>query len=128
MKQVAWAPTGYSLPIEFLAVRIQPGMVTHSQWWEALSNRVSAMAVKATPEEIKMAFQEMEMFPSPPEDPNEVGQFLVENNENLWSAVNLQSLEGNPFPQEATNQQEAEEVVEMYLLEWVAQAAPMVRG
>lgn len=119
MALVAWAPSGYSVPMELLAVKIKPGQVTELQWWEALSDRVSDLAVVAGPEAVASAFSYLEM-PAGPGEPEETGQYLVLGNWNLKTHLSLALMDESPFPATVGEpSEEAKEALEIDFQDWV---------
>lgn len=126
---VAWAPEGYSAPIELIAVMINPGQeVTHKAWIEALSDRVTNLVnQESNPER---AVQEAcQMLDLPIEDnPNQAGEALVKNNLNLLTHLNLAVMDSDPFPARVSEPRpEIKQALEQTnLASWVEQALSMV--
>lgn len=124
MTLVAWAPKGYSAPIELIAVKIKPGRVTERDWREALSDRVSQLAIKE-PESLPMACRALDVPMT--EELYQAGQSLVLHNLVLIQALDLNLIGDNPFPATVGEpSQEAQEALELTLGEWVAHALSMV--
>jgi len=121
----AWAPIGYSAPIELLAVKIRPGRVTEREWWEALSERVSELAMDASPHELRAAFNILDV---PGTEPSVAGQSLVLHNLNLMTHLNLAVIDESPWPAKVTdNDPEIQEILEnQTLLDWVDHAWSLV--
>lgn len=122
---VAWAPKGYSAPIELTAVRLLPGQVTERQWWEALADRVAELAMNEGEEVVAQACRLLDVPMT--NRIEEVGQSLVLYNSRLKTALNLAAYEGIPFPAIVNEpSQEAEDALEVTLLEWVDHALSTV--
>lgn len=125
MALVAWAPKGYAAPMELLVAKLPPGRVTEREWWEALSDRVSELAVKAGQEETQAAFQAL----GTPGTARlqEAGQFLVLHNLVLMQELDLHQ-DSKPFP--ATVGEPTAEATEalqnVTLMGWVEQALSLV--
>ena len=123
VKLVAWAPKGLSP--ELTAVRLPPGKVTERDWWEALADRVSDLAVAAGEEETQAACNALNVPMT--EELYQVGQSLVLHNLVLMQALDLIMAEGNPFPATVGEpSQEAKDALELNLTEWVDQALSVV--
>lgn len=127
MTLVAWAPTGYSAPIELIAVKIKQGKVTELEWLEALSDRVSQLARDAGEQQTMMACNELNVPMT--EELYQAGQSLVLHNLVLLTNLNLAVIDENPFPAIVDGpNEEAEEALELTLGEWVGHALSMVSG
>ncbi len=125
MALVAWSPQGYLAPMELLAAKVPAGQITKRQWWEALADRVTQMAIEAGPEMTAWACRVLDLPET--DDPTEAGEFLVMGNLNLRTHLNCAILDGEPFPATATEQQEARAAIEETDLEtWTDLAASMV--
>lgn len=126
MALVAWSPEGYLAPTTLLAVMLPPGPVTERQWWEALADRVTKMAVEAGPEATLQACRDLGL----PEtnNPKEAGQFLVLGNLNLRTHLNCAVIDEDPFPATVGERdQEAHEIIKETDLEtWVESALSLV--
>jgi hypothetical protein len=96
-REVAWMPKQIMAPAELLVVRVKPGVISEEQWWDALSDRVRAMAVAAGPEATSQASRTLGMDVAWTSDPNEAGQCLVEGNWNLRTHLKL-AIQENEFP------------------------------
>lgn len=98
MTLVAWYPSAMMASPELTAVMIKPGVVTHSDWIDALADRVTGMAQAAeNPQKaVECACRYLEI-PACQSDPSQAGQFLVSAN---WRLIdNLGYLhEGAPYP------------------------------
>lgn len=96
MTLVAWYPSAMMASPELTAVMIKPGVVTHSDWIDALADRVTGMAQAAeNPQKaVECACRYLEI-PACQSDPSQAGQFLVSAN---WRLIdNLGYLhEGGP--------------------------------
>jgi hypothetical protein len=124
MALVAWAPTGYNVPMEMLVAKLPPGKVTERQWWEALSDRISEMAVKAGDEAVTRACQALDL--PGPENLQETGQFLVMHNLNLMTHLQLLQYK-NPFPATVGEPTpEMKDALKTTLDEWVQMVEPLV--
>ncbi len=125
MALVAWAPKGMSAPIELTAVRIKPGKVTRNQWLDALANRVTDLAMKSAPEETAQACRYLGLPVT--DNPREAGLFLVLENLNLQTNLNLSIQDKNPFPATVGEpSQDAKDALQLNLMEWVDLASSMV--
>lgn len=124
---VAWAPSGLSAPVELTAVRLPPGTATESQWWQALSERVSAMAKQAGEEQVRWACRVLGSDVGMAETTSEAGQVLVEGNLNLRTHLNLAVLDRSPFPASVSEPDPylEEVLVEVDLEAWVELARSM---
>ena len=80
MSLIAWSPQG-AIPPKLVGVMIKAGAVTHKDWLEALSDRVSKMATEAGSEVTAQACQMLGVPTT--SNPQEAGQFLLEGNWNL---------------------------------------------
>ncbi len=124
MALVAWAPQGISAPLELLAVKIQPGPVTRREWLEALADRVTQMATEE-PEYLPQACKALGLQET--DKPREAGQFLVLDNLELQTNLNLAVLDQYPFPATASNNPEAKQALEETNLQsWVESALSLV--
>lgn len=123
---VAWCPTGIDEVLG--SVLIQRGEINESQWWDALSDRVTRLAMQE-PDPVKAVkwatnLMEVETFGAvtTTADPRQAGGCLVDGNwklrENLKVYMNRYE---RPFPAEAvTDNLEIREVIEGTNLEqWV---------
>jgi hypothetical protein len=96
-RRVAWRPKGMLAPPELVAVMLPPGRVTEAQWWDALADRVRAMATTAGPEATYTACRTLGMDVAWTSEPGEAGQCLVEGNWNLRTHLTL-AMGDNQFP------------------------------
>lgn len=125
MTLVAWAPMGYSAPIELIAVKIKTGQVTEREWWEALSDRVNDLAIDAGEEQTRIACNELNVPMT--EEIYQAGQSLVLHNLVLLTNLNLAVIDENPFPATVGEpNEEAQEALELTLEEWLGYALSMV--
>lgn len=126
MYQIAWSPEGICAPIELIAVLVNAGPITERQWWEALSDRVTKMAMHEDPALTLWACRALGTDVGCTDNPREAGQYLVEGNLNLRTHLTLAAYDGDPFPAIAAEQQEAREAIEACDLEmWVDLARSM---
>ena len=124
MALVAWAPKGYEAPLELIAVKIKPGQVTKAQWWEALSDRIADLAMKAGEKETAQACRMLGVPMT--ERLEEVGQSLVLNNLQLLTSLNLAMPEHDPFPATVGEpSQEMKDALSLDLMDWVELASSM---
>ena len=122
---VAWAPQGYSAPIELIAVRIKQGKVTEREWWEALSDRVSQLAIEAGEGQTMAACNALDVPMT--EELYQAGQSLVLHNLVLIQALDLNLIDENPVPAVVSeSSEEAEEALTLTLGEWAGHALSMV--
>ena len=125
MTLVAWAPTGYSAPIEQIAVKIKQGGVTEREWREALSDRVSQLAIEAGEDQTMAACNALDVPMT--DELYQAGQSLVLHNLMLMQALDLNLIGKNPFPaMVSVSNEEAEEALTLTLGEWAGQALSMV--
>jgi hypothetical protein len=115
-----------SAPLELLAVRISPGLVTEKEWLEALADRVQELAEKAGPKASRQASKALGM---PGGDPEDAGQNLVLGNWNLQEFLRAAVIDKKVFPAKAEYDPEALKALqETNLQEWVDLAASQVSG
>ena len=126
-QRVAWSPPGISAPIELLAVMIPPGQVTERQWLEALGDRVTQMVLD-DPQPEAAAEDVARMLDRPtPDSPQAAGEYLVTENFNLRTHLNLATEGLGPFPGQASEMPEAREAIEQTdLWLWADIASSMV--
>lgn len=125
MALVAWAPEGYNAPVELLAVKIKPGKVTEREWREALSDRISALAIKEGEQTTALACRELNV--PMVEELYQAGQSLVLHNLVLRQALDLNLIGKNPFPSTVGEpDQEVKDALELSLMDWVDQALSLV--
>ncbi len=125
MALVAWSPEGYLAPTTLLAVMLPPGPVTERQWWEALADRVTKMAVEAGIEATEEACQMLDL--AMPNEPEEAGQFLVLGNLNLLTHLDCAVIDKEPFPATVSHNPDAQEAIEESdLMMWTELARIMV--
>jgi hypothetical protein len=112
LEMLAWAPSGITAPIELTAVWIRAGLVTEQAWWQALSDRVTELAMQATRDEILRANSALGSDVASIKEPQAAGQVLVEGNLNLRTWISLSVLDESPFPaQVLESDPEAEEAL-----------------
>ena len=122
---MAWSPQGYLAPMELLAAKVPAGPITERQWWEALADRVTEMAIKAGPEATVLACRALEMPET--DEPKEAGEFLVLHNLNLRTHLDCAIIDKDPFPATAKAQPDAMEAIEEMDLEmWTELAVSMI--
>lgn len=127
MKKVAWAPPGVSADWALIAVFVRPGPITRRQWFEALAERVTDMAVNEQPSLTKWASRALGNDVGYTEDPEEAGQFFVDGNWNLREHLSLVMFEGDPFPCVASENFDARNAIEECDFEyWVELARAFV--
>ena len=126
MAMVAWSPNQSSAPMELIAVMVNPGTVTRRLWLEALSDRVSKMAMEAPEGSVQQACAMMGLPTT--DSPDEAGQYLVEGNLNLQTHMDL-SMEAE-FPMKAAmqNPEVKQAIEETDLMSWAELASSMVSG
>ena len=98
MALVAWAPEGYSAPIELIAVKIKQGEVTQREWLEALADRVSRMALAEVDPDGAAVWAIRFLDLPETGNPRYLGQALVTDNWNLLEHFNLAVIDECPFP------------------------------
>ena len=98
MSLIAWAPKGMQVPVELTAVMIKPGKVTHSDWIDALADRVTGMAQAAeNPQKATLIACRSLDLPTT-DDPTMAGEYLVKGNLNLIEHLSLSVIDKEPFP------------------------------
>ena len=97
--KVAWQPKG-PVEIGLVAVRIRLGDITEEMWLQALSDRVSEMALAESDPIAAVRAAAWKMNCLAPHSPKDAGQFLVKGNWALHEHFTNQmmSSEGPPFP------------------------------
>jgi hypothetical protein len=127
LREVAWMPKQIVAPAELLVVRVQPGVITEQQWWDALSDRVRAMAIAAGPEATSHASRTLGMDVAWTSDPNEAGQCLVGGNWNLRTHLTL-AMQEDEFPAivKEDDADAVEAIEETDLQSWAELAAAQV--
>lgn len=97
MLTIPWSPPGLSP--QLAAVSVPPGNLTEAAWWAALSDRVSALVAKAPNPEGAASLAAQALGTPEPENPLAAGEFLVQHNLELRTALDLQvHAEKSPFP------------------------------
>ena len=98
--KVAWRPKG-SVEIGLVAVRIRPGDITEVMWLQALSDRVSEMALAESDPIAAVRAAAWKMDCLAPRSPEDAGQFLVKGNWALHEHFKNQmnSSDGAAFPE-----------------------------
>lgn len=130
-KMVAFSPERILAPIGLLAVMVPIGVVTHKIWKEALSNRIWDMVDReANPKEA--AAQACMVLDCPHcDEPNQLGQFIVEGNLNLMTWINNSIIsEEDPFSAHATedNAEALKAIRSTNLKTWVRYAQQLMTG
>lgn len=106
MALVAWTPKGMQAPVELTAVMIKPGEVTHSDWTDALADRVTGMA-QAAKNPQKATLIACQSFDLPTtDDPTMAGEYLVKGNLNLIEHFACSVYDDEPFPTSLTEEDE----------------------
>ena len=107
--------------MELTAVLVKAGEITEQAWLNALSDRVTQMAIESDnpAQETEQACRYLGLPAT--DNPQEAGQFLVEGNWNLQTFLTL-AME-NPFPMIAKESQEARQAIEETELESWAELA-----
>jgi hypothetical protein len=102
MKLVAWNPD-LAAPPELTGVFLKPGQVSHKEWVEALSERVTELAMKENdPQKASdLACQKLEL---PLVESSQLGENLVTNNLDLLTNLNVTILNQNPWPSQVQEQ------------------------
>jgi hypothetical protein len=117
-------PEGISAPAGLIAVMVPAGPITERQWWEALADRVSELAVEAGQQAAQEACDLLNL--ASPEEPQETGQFLILGNLNLLTHLDL-ATDKSPWPAVAApSKQAAEAIAETDLATWADLASSMV--
>ena len=122
---IAWYPDKIAAPAELTAVLVKPGQVSRAQWVEALSDRVSSLALKEE-NPLEAANLACQMLDLPPvENPNQLGDALVRYNLDLLTNLNV--ADNNQFPVKAAPKEEAKQALkEVDLQSWVELALSQV--
>jgi hypothetical protein len=126
MKKVAWAPFGISAELELIAVMVQPGNITETQWIDALADRVTEMAIQEKPVLTSWACHALGTDVGDTDNPRHAGRYLVSGNFNLREHFSVAMYDGNPFPCVAEEKENARHAIENSDLElWVELARAM---
>ena len=124
--QVAWYPEKMSAPAELTSVKLPQGKVSQAQWVDALSDRVSSLALKEE-DPLKAANEACKQLNLPPVDnANQLGDALVKNNLELLTYLNVSQLE-NQFPAQVKPSEDAKQALkDVNLPSWVELALSQV--
>lgn len=99
---ISWSPKGLLVPTGLVAVYVKPGEITESIWLNALSNRVTKMALESDdPEQAtflacKLMGEYLGYFTD--DNPHQAGQILVEDNWTLQEYIRVSVIDKDPFP------------------------------
>ena len=124
---LAWYPERMACPPELTSVSLPQGTVSQNQWVNALADRVVKMVLKEpNPQEsanqacLKMALANVD-------NPNQLGQVLVNDNLDLLTNLNVAAIE-DPFPAklEESNPVAEKALEETSLAQWVDLALSQV--
>lgn len=126
--KVAWAPPGISAELELVAVWVKPGPITRGQWLDALSDRVTDMAMQKDPDLTEGACRVFGTDVGCAYNPSEAGQFLVEGNWNLKTHLSLAMHDGDPFPCVAAEDEDARAAIENCDFEYWVELAHSMTG
>lgn len=122
---IDWYPEKIAAPAELTAVSVKPGQVSRAQWVEALSDRVSSLALE---EEDPLAAANLacQMLNLPMvDDANQLGDALVRYNLDLLTNLNV--ADSNQFPATASPKPEAKQALkDVDLQTWVELALSQV--
>jgi hypothetical protein len=127
-KKVAWSPPNISAETALVAVMVPPGALTGGQWWEALADRITDMAVQEDdPGVVVWACKVLGDHVGMTDDPREAGQFLVSGNLNLRTHLTL-AMRDEVFPAmvEHSSQHALDAIDECDFALWVELAAAQV--
>ena len=125
MKQIAWYPN-LSAPVELTSVLLPQGQVSHKGWVLALSDRVNDLVLKEK-DPLKSANEACLLLNLPSVDePNQLGEALVQQNLNLLTYLNLAELEDNPYKKAEEKPEARKALEEVNLAQWVDLAAAQV--
>lgn len=93
-------------PVELTAVMIKPGVVTQSNWIDALADRVTRMAQAAkNPQKATLIACRSLDLPTT-DDPTMAGEYLVKGNLNLIEHFACSVYDEEPFPSTLTKDDE----------------------
>lgn len=96
---VAWCPPGTDP--ELTAVLLPKGEVTESQWWAALSDRVTSLVMQQERPLRSALWAARALGTTYPEEANRAGEDLVQHNLELRTALTLDMMrDEDPFPAE----------------------------
>ena len=127
MEKVAWAPPGVSADEALIAVLVRPGLITQRQWFDAIADRVTDMAINEQPYLTKWASRVFGNDAGYTDDPAEAGQFFVDGNWNLKQHLSLAMFDGDLFPCVASENVDARKAIEECDFEyWVELASTFV--
>ena len=134
MKLVAFYPSCYNVPTELLAAKVPAGLVTESDWREALSDRLIDLALNEPNPEKSAEWACLALDRSDGIDhPNQIAQFLFEGNSNFQTLINLSVFDVDPedyFPLEVIKDDLSalEAINDTDLFYWVLTAAYFIGG
>lgn len=112
MTLVAWLPPDVSADPELIAVLVPPGVITHSQWIDALADRVTNLAVAEVPELTAWASRYLGSDVGYTDDPQEAGECFVLGNWTLQEHLSVAMYNGDPFPCVAAEDEGARDAIE----------------
>jgi len=123
---IAWYPEKIAAPAELTVVKLPQGKVSQAQWVDALSDRVSSLALKEE-DPLESANEACKQMSLPQVDnANQLGDALVKNNLELLTYLNVAERE-NQWPAQASPSEEAKQALkETDLASWVALALSQV--
>ena len=127
MKTVAWYPEKLVAPIELTAVRVKQGKLDSAQWIEALADRVMYLALNEKDPQKAANEACLKMSLANVDNPNQLGQVLVQHNLNLRTNLNVAAIE-SPFPAmvEKSDPSAERALEETSLSDWVELALSQV--
>ena len=123
MKKIAWSPAG-AFPQALTGAMLAAGQVTRKSWIEALSDRVTELAIKSSPEEVAQSCKMLDLPET--QNPLEAGQFLVEGNLSLQEHLSVWMETQFPAMAERHSPELMAEMLETDLLSWAELASSMV--
>jgi hypothetical protein len=124
---LAWYPKGIVAPPELTAVSVKKGILDDKLWIEALSDRVTDLALKEE-DPLKSAQQACQVLNLPlVDEANQLGELIVKNNLNLRTNLNCLTNK-EPFPAKVNESNPEAQLAmnETDLARWVDLAAAQV--
>ena len=124
---LAWFPEKMSAPPELTSVSVPQGSLNQNQWVNALADKVVKLVLKES--EPQKAADEacLRMSLANVDNPNQLGQVLVQDNLDLLTNLNVAAIE-DPFPAkvESSNPVAEKALQETSLAQWVDLALSQV--
>lgn len=122
----AWYPDKLAAPAELTAVKLPQGKASQAEWVNALSERVSELAMKEE-DPLESANEACRRMNLPPVDnANQLGDALVKNNLELLTYLNVAEIQ-NQWPAQVKPSEDAKQALKETNLEsWVELALSQV--